>query len=46
MIGCEGGTRRHLSAELLQEACEEALSEQVEAEPEADNDTQPEAPYA
>ena len=45
VIGCEGVNARHLSAELLQEACEEALSEQVEAEPE-DNDTQPEAPYA
>ena len=45
VIGCEGVNARHLSAELLQEACEEALSEQVEAEPK-DNDTQPEAPYA
>ncbi len=45
VIGCEGVNARHLTPEALVEACEEALSERVEAEPE-DNDTPPEAPYA
>jgi 23S rRNA (cytidine1920-2'-O)/16S rRNA (cytidine1409-2'-O)-methyltransferase len=45
VIGCEGVNARHLTPEALVEACEEALSERVEAEPE-DNDTAPEAPYA
>ncbi|QIL43032.1 TlyA family RNA methyltransferase [Acidovorax sp. HDW3] len=45
VIGCEGVNARHLTADGLAEACEEAISERVEAEVE-DNDTQPEAPYA
>ena len=45
VIGCEGVNARHLTPEALVQACEEALSERVEAEPE-DNDTAPEAPYA
>lgn len=45
VIGAEGVNARHLTPALLVEACEEALSERVEAEPE-DNDTAPEAPYA
>jgi 23S rRNA (cytidine1920-2'-O)/16S rRNA (cytidine1409-2'-O)-methyltransferase len=45
VVGVEGLNARHLTPEALVEACEEALSERVEAEPE-DNETQPEAPYA
>ncbi len=45
VIGVEGLNARHMTPEALAEACEEALCERVEAEPE-DNDTQPEAPYA
>ena len=33
VIGCEGVNARHLSAELLQAACDAALSEQGAAEP-------------
>ncbi|WP_404301628.1 TlyA family RNA methyltransferase [Alicycliphilus denitrificans] len=45
VIGVEGLNARHLTPQALVEACEEALSERIEAEPE-DNDTAPEAPYA
>jgi len=45
VIGAEGVNARHLTPDALVEACEEAISERVEAEIE-DNDTQPEAPYA
>ncbi|MDE2413896.1 MAG: TlyA family RNA methyltransferase [Comamonadaceae bacterium] len=45
VIGCEGVNARHLTADALVEACEEALSERIEADPD-DNDTAPEAPYA
>ena len=45
VIGVEGLNARHMTPETLLEACEEALSERVEAAPE-DNDTQPAAPYA
>ncbi|WP_313084417.1 TlyA family RNA methyltransferase [Pulveribacter sp.] len=45
VVGVEGVNARHLTPEALQEACEEALSERIDAEPE-DNDTQPQAPYA
>ena len=45
VIGVEGLNARHLTPEALVEACEEALSERIEANPD-DNDTQPEAPYA
>lgn len=45
VIAVEGFNARHLTPEALQQACEDALSEQVEAEPD-DNDTQPTAPYA
>jgi 23S rRNA (cytidine1920-2'-O)/16S rRNA (cytidine1409-2'-O)-methyltransferase len=41
----EGLNARHLTPEALREACEDALSERVEADPE-DNQTQPQAPYA
>ena len=45
VIGVEGLNARHLTPESLQEACEEALSERVERNPD-DNETAPEAPYA
>ena len=45
VVGVEGLNARHLTPEGLVEACEEALSERIDAEPE-DNDTQPTAPYA
>lgn len=45
VVGCEGVNARHLTPEALTEACEEALSERIEAETE-DNQTQPQAPYA
>lgn len=44
VIGVEGVNARSLTAEALQEACELALSEVVDAE--EDNETQPEAPYS
>ena len=45
VIGVEGLNARHMTPEALRDACEEALCERIEAEPE-DNDTQPVAPYA
>ncbi|WP_313075702.1 TlyA family RNA methyltransferase [Melaminivora sp.] len=45
VVAVEGLNARHLTPGALEEACEEALSERVDAEPE-DNDTQPQAPYA
>jgi len=45
VVCVEGLNARHLTPGALVEACEEALCERVEAEPE-DNDTQPVAPYA
>ncbi len=45
VVVVEGVNARHLTPQALVEACEEALGERVEAEPE-DNDTQPQAPYA
>jgi len=45
VIGAEGVNARHLTPEMLVEACEDAISERIEAETE-DNETQPEAPYA
>ncbi len=45
VVCVEGLNARHLTPDALVEACEEALSERVEAEPE-DNETQPVAPYA
>ncbi|WP_289623453.1 SAM-dependent methyltransferase, partial [Paracidovorax cattleyae] len=45
VVGVEGLNARSVTAESLREACEEALSERVERDPE-DNETQPEAPYA
>ncbi len=45
VVGVEGLNARAMTAESLQEGCEEALSEHVETEVE-DNDTQPVAPYA
>ncbi|KAB2897272.1 MAG: TlyA family RNA methyltransferase, partial [Burkholderiaceae bacterium] len=45
VVCVEGLNARAVTPESLEEACEEALSERVEAEPE-DNETQPEAPYA
>ena len=45
VVAIEGLNARHLTPEALAEACEEALSERVDAAPE-DNDTQPQAPYA
>jgi 23S rRNA (cytidine1920-2'-O)/16S rRNA (cytidine1409-2'-O)-methyltransferase len=45
VVGVEGLNARAMTAQSLQDACEEALSEHVEAEVE-DNDTQPVAPYA
>ncbi|GAB2461614.1 hypothetical protein GCM10027082_10660 [Comamonas humi] len=44
VIGIEGLNARAMTADGLQEACEEALSERVEEA--EDNDTQPVAPYA
>lgn len=45
VIGVEGLNARHMTPEALRDACEDALCERIEAEPE-DNDTQPVAPYA
>ena len=45
VIGVEGLNARHLTPEALAEACEEALGERIEADPD-DNETAPEAPYA
>ena len=45
VVGVEGVNARHLTPEARQEACEEALCERIEAEPE-DNETLPQAPYA
>ncbi|AVS93577.1 TlyA family RNA methyltransferase [Paracidovorax avenae] len=45
VVGVEGLNARSVTAESLRDACEEALSERVERDPE-DNETQPEAPYA
>ena len=45
VVCVEGLNARHLTPDALVEACEEALSERIEAEPE-DNETQPVAPYA
>ncbi len=45
VVGVEGLNARAMTAQSLQDACEEALSEQVEVDVE-DNDTQPVAPYA
>ena len=45
VVGVEGLNARAMTATSLREACEEALSEHIEQDPE-DNDTQPEAPYA
>lgn len=45
VVGVEGLNARAMTAESLQEACEEALSERVEQDPD-DNDTQPVAPYS
>ncbi|GAB3366205.1 MULTISPECIES: TlyA family RNA methyltransferase [Giesbergeria] len=45
VVCVEGLNARHLTAESLQAACELALSEVVEEDPE-DNDTQPVAPYS
>ena len=45
VIGVEGLNARQLTPEALAEACEEALCERVDADPD-DNDTQPDAPYA
>ncbi|GKS75262.1 TlyA family RNA methyltransferase [Acidovorax sp. SUPP950] len=44
VVAVEGVNARSLTAASLQEACEDALSEQVEQDPD-DNETQPEAPY-
>ncbi|WCM89219.1 TlyA family RNA methyltransferase [Acidovorax sp. NCPPB 3576] len=45
VVAVEGVNARSLTAASLQEACEDALSEQVEQHPD-DNETQPEAPYS
>ncbi len=45
VVGVEGLNARAMTAESLEDACEEALSERVERDAE-DNDTQPVAPYA
>ena len=45
VVGVEGMNARSMTAESLLEACEEALSERVEQDPD-DNDTQPVAPYS
>lgn len=45
VVGVQGLNARSMTAETLQEACEEALSERVEQDPD-DNDTQPVAPYS
>ncbi|KRD26523.1 cell division protein FtsJ [Acidovorax sp. Root267] len=44
VVCVEGANARSLTAQVLQEACELALSEVVDAE--EDNETQPEAPYS
>lgn len=44
VVCVEGLNARSMSADTLQEACEEVLSERWEEE--EDNDTQPQAPYA
>ena len=44
VVCVEGLNARHMSAQDLQDACEEVLSERWEEE--EDNDTQPQAPYA
>ena len=45
VVAVEGLNARHLTPDVLREACEDALGERVEADPE-DNLTQPQAPYA
>ncbi|WP_311222514.1 MULTISPECIES: TlyA family RNA methyltransferase [unclassified Acidovorax] len=45
VVAVEGLNARSVTAASLREACEDALSEQVEQDPD-DNDTQPEAPYS
>ena len=45
VVAVEGLNARHLTPDVLREACEDALGERVEADPE-DNQTQPQAPYA
>ncbi len=45
VVGVEGLNARAMTAESLREACEEALCERVEQDPD-DNDTQPVAPYS
>ena len=45
VVGVEGLNARAMTAEILVEACEEALGERVERDPD-DNDTQPVAPYS
>lgn len=45
VVAVEGLNARAMTAESLQDACEDALSERVETDVE-DNDTQPVAPYA
>ena len=45
VVGVEGLNARAMTADTLQEACEEALSEHVETDID-DNDTEPVAPYA
>ena len=45
VVAVEGVNARHLTPDALREACEDALGERVEADPE-DNQTQPHAPYA
>ena len=45
VVGVEGLNARAMTAQSLQDACEEALSEHVETDVD-DNDTQPVAPYA
>ncbi len=44
VVCVEGLNARHMTAQDLQDACEEVLSERWEEE--EDNDTQPQAPYA
>ena len=44
VICVEGLNARSMTAEILEDACEEAISERWEAE--EDNNTQPQAPYA
>ncbi|GAA3983067.1 hypothetical protein GCM10022279_03200 [Comamonas faecalis] len=45
VVAVEGLNARHLTLDALLDACEEALGERVELDPD-DNDTLPEAPYA